>query len=138
MLCINDKELTVTEENIFVGPYIKNGVKGYFIEIQLRFVNEENIRGYLNLDVGYEKTNDIYLFTNRDYRGIPFMDEKTDILFEVFDTKSFYDTEIETPINISFKNINDNRFEVSFEVNDELINIKYHGKPNIIEKEYKE
>ncbi len=41
MLYINNKELNITKEEIFVEPFINNGIKGYCIEIQLSFTNEE-------------------------------------------------------------------------------------------------
>ena len=138
MLYINNKKLNITKEEIFVGPFINNGIKGYCIEIQLRFTNEDNVKGYLNLDAGFEKSKDINIFVNREFKGVPFTNGNTFFSFEVFDTENFYDSEIENPINLSLKNIKDNKFEVEFEVNDELIKIKYNGYLNIVEKEFDE
>lgn len=134
MLSIDNKRLKVTKQEIFVGNIINNGIKGYDAWITLEFINEDNVKGYLNLDVGYEKSNDINVFLNREYNGIPFFDDDQFIYFEVFDTEKFLDTEIESNIVIKFEDIKDNKVKVSFELNDELINIKYTGYLDIVNK----
>lgn len=134
MLSIDNKKLKVTKQEIFVGNIINNGIKGYDAWITLEFINEDNVKGYLNLDVGYEKSNDINVFLNREYNGIPFFDDDQFIYFEVFDTEKFLDTEIESNIVIKFEDIKDNKVKVSFELNDELINIKYTGYLGIVNK----
>lgn len=134
MLSIDNKRLKVTKQEIFVGNIINNGIKGYDAWITLEFINEDNVKGYLNLDVGYEKSNDINVFLNREYNGIPFFDDDQFIYFEVFDTEKFLDTEIESNIIIKFEDIKDNKVKVSFELNDELINIKYTGYLDIVNK----
>lgn len=134
MLSIDNKKLKVTKQEIFVGNIINNGIKGYDAWITLEFINEDNVKGYLNLDVGYEKSNDINVFLNREYNGIPFFDDDQFIYFEVFDTEKFLDTEIESNIIIKFEDIKDNKVRVSFELNDELIKIKYTGYLDIVNK----
>ncbi len=134
MLSIDNKKLKVTKQEIFVGNIINNGIKGYDAWITLEFINEDNVKGYLNLDVGYEKSNDINVFLNREYNGIPLFDDDQFIYFEVFDTEKFLDTEIESNIVIKFEDIKDNKVKVSFELNDELINIKYTGYLGIVNK----
>ena len=134
MLSIDNKKLKVTKQEIFVGNIINNGLDGYDVGLTLEFINEDNVKGYLNLDVGYEKSNDITVFLNREYNGIPFFDDDQFIYFEVFDTEKFLDTEIESNIVIKFEDIKDNKVKVSFELNDELINIKYTGYLDIVNK----
>lgn len=134
MLSIDNKRLKVTKQEIFVGNIINNGLDGYDVGLTLEFINEDNVKGYLNLDVGYEKSNDINVFLNREYNGIPFFDDDQFIYFEVFDTEKFLDTEIESNIIIKFEDIKDNKVKVSFELNDELINIKYTGYLGIVNK----
>lgn len=132
MLSIDNKKLKVTKQEIFVGNIINNGLDGYDVGLTLEFINEDNVKGYLNLDVGYEKSNDINVFLNREYNGIPFFDDDQFIYFEVFDTEKFLDTEIESNIIIKFEDIKDNKVKVSFELNDELIKIKYTGYLDIV------
>lgn len=134
MLSIDNKKLKVTKQEIFVGNIINNGLDGYDVGLTLEFINEDNVKGYLNLDVGYEKSNDINVFLNREYNGIPFFDDDQFIYFEVFDTEKFLDTEIESNIVIKFEDIKDNKVKVSFELNDELIKIKYTGYLDIVNK----
>lgn len=134
MLSIDNKKLEVTKQEIFVGNIINNGLDGYDVGLTLEFINEDNVKGYLNLDVGYEKSNDINVFLNREYNGIPFFDDDQFIYFEVFDTEKFLDTEIESNIIIKFEDIKDNKVRVSFELNDELIKIKYTGYLDIVNK----
>ena len=134
MLSIDNKKLKITKQEIFVGNIINNGLDGYDVGLTLEFINEDNVKGYLNLDVGYEKSNDINVFLNREYNGIPFFDDDQFIYFEVFDTEKFLDTEIESNIVIKFEDIKDNKVKVSFELNDELIKIKYTGYLGIVNK----
>ena len=61
---------------------------------------------------------------NKIYNEVPF---ENDIFFEIFDTEKFLDTEIESNIILKIKGIRDNKVETFFELNDELIKIKYSG-----------
>ncbi len=125
MLYIDNKNIEVLEQKIFVGPYTKNGIKGYNINIKLTFINIDNKeKGYINLDAGFEKDNNINCFLNKNYNGVPF---ENNIFFEVFDTEKFLDTEIESNIILKIKELKDNKIETFFELNDELIKIKYDG-----------
>lgn len=129
MLYIDNKNLEVTKQNIRVGNFINNGNEGYNINIQLSFINiDTNEKGYINLDAGFEKRNDIAAFTNREYNGIPFDSNNHQfIFFEVFDTEKFLDTEIKSKIILKIKNMFKDKIKVNFELNDELIKIKYDG-----------
>lgn len=132
MLYIDDKKLKITKQEIFVGSYILNNEKGYNVHIGIEFINiDNNEKGYINLDAGYEKTNDIKAFLNREYNGIPFENDNQHIYFETYDTEKFLDTEIEEKIIIKLKDIKDDKVEAYFELNDELIKIKYDGYLNI-------
>lgn len=86
----------------------------------------------MNLDAGFEKSNDIKVFLNREYNGIPFENDNQFIYFEVFDTEKFLDTEIESKIMIKFEDLKDNKVKVFFELNDELIKIEFDGYLDII------
>ncbi len=65
---------------------------------------------------------------NKNYNEVPF---ENDIFFEVFDTEKFLDTEIESNIILKIKEIKDNKVEIFFELNDELIKIRYSGFLNL-------
>lgn len=137
MLYIDDKNLEVTKQTISIGNYIKNGKKGYNINIYLAFINiatKEN--GYINLDVGFEKNNNIKNFLNKEYKGNTFQNSSDDVYLEVFDTEKFLDSEIESNITVKLKNKIDNKVNTYIEVNDELIKIKFLGLLNIEEKNY--
>lgn len=125
MLYIDNKNIKVIEQKIFVGKYIKNGNNGYSVNIHLSFTNNDTKeKGYINLSAGFAKEDNITYFLNREYNGIPFED---DIFFEVFDTEKFLDTEIKSNIVIKLKEIKDNKVNTYFEVNDELIKVKFDG-----------
>lgn len=134
MLYIDNKNLKITEQEIHVGRFTNNGDEGFNICIGLKFVNSDNTKGYLNLDVGFEKNNDINAFLNREYNGIPFESDNQFIYFEVFDTEKFLDTEIESKIIIRFEDIKDNKVKTFFELNDDLIKIKFDGYLDIISR----
>ena len=125
MLHIDNKNIEVIEQKIFVGTYTKNGTKGYNINIQLSFINDNNKeKGYINLDAGFEKNSNINNFLNKEYSEVPF---ENNIFFEIFDTEKFLDTEIESNIVLQLKEMHNNKVEAFFELNDELIKIKYNG-----------
>lgn len=132
MLYIDDKDLKITKQEIHIGKFINHGDEGFNICIGLKFVNNDNTNGYLNLDAGFEKTNDINVFLNKEYNGIPFENDNQFIYFEVFDTEKFLDTEIESKIIIRLEDIKDNKAKVFFELNDELIKIKFDGYLDVI------
>ena len=50
----------------------------------------------------------------------------------MFDTEKFLDTEIESKIIIRLEDIKDNKAKVFFELNDELIKIKFDGYLDVI------
>lgn len=133
MFYIDDRKLKITKQEIHVGRLINNRDEGYNICIKLEFINNDNKNGYLHLGAGFEKNNDINAFLNKEYNGIPFESNNNQIIFfEVFDTEKFLDTEIESKIIIKLKDIKDNKVEASFELNDELIKIKFDGYLDII------
>lgn len=132
MLNIDDKNLKIIKQEIHIGKFINNGDEGYNVCIGLKFINDDNVNGYLNLDAGFEKNNDINAFLNREFNGIPFENDNQFIYFEVFDTEKILDTEIESKIIIRLENIKNNKVKVFFELNDELIKIKFDGYLDII------
>ena len=132
MLNIDDKNLKVIKQEIFIGKFTNNGDEGYNVCIGLKFVSYDNVKGYLHLDAGFEKSNDINIFLNREYNGIPFEMDNQFIYFEVFDTEKFLDTEIESKIIIRFEDIKDKKVKTFFEINDDLIKIKFDGYLDII------
>lgn len=125
MLLIDGREFKVTEETTFIGNISYNKVSGYNIRFELRFIDGDK-KGYINLDTGFEKEKDTNLFLNREYSGLNF-DDYPFMYFEVFDTVKFLDSEIECEIRIKINDIKDGKIIVNFEVDDDLIKIKYDG-----------
>lgn len=135
MLIINNKKLEITKQIIYVGKFTLNGEKGYNICINIEFNNlDNNKHGYIDLNAGFDIKNDINVFINREYKGIPFSDDNNYIYFEVYDTDNFFDTEIESSIIINIKSIIQNKVETYFELNDNLIKLKFDGFLDIISK----
>lgn len=132
MLYIDDKKIEIISQEIFVGKFTNNGNIGYNINISLTFINSvTKEKGYINLDAGFEKDNSISSFLNREYVGLPFGHDNAFIFIEVFDTEKFLDTELESEIIVKINDIKNNKVKVFFEVNDELIKIKYDGYTDI-------
>lgn len=133
MLHIDRKEVQIIKQQIKIGNFTNNGVKGYDLIVHLEFNNDDKI-GYLNLSVGFESTNNISDFANKKYRGIPFSFNINNpiIALEIFDTEKFLDTEIESEVMLKLENISDNKIETVLEVNDELIKIKFQDYLDII------
>lgn len=130
MLLIDGREFKVTEETAFLGNISYNKVNGYNIRFELRFIDGEK-KGYINLDTGFEKEKDINLFLNKEYSGLNF-DGYPFIYFEVFDMMKFLDSEIECESRIKINDIKDGKINVNFEVDDDLIKIKYDGSLMVV------
>ena len=133
MLKINENKMNLLNQTLKIGRFTKNGIKGYDININLIFENN-NKKGYLNLSAGFENNNIITLFINKEYRGIPFDGNINNEInfFEIFDTEKFFDTEIENEIKLTIENIVDNRIKVIIVLNDDLIDISFNGFLDIV------
>lgn len=134
MLLIDGKEFNIVKSEVILGKFTVNGIPGYDVGIKLEFFNDSGEKGYINLDVGYELENDIIYFLNREYKGINLEGDNDYIMFEIFDTIKFLDSEIESEIVVSIKDMEDDSIYISFKVDDELIKVDYDGKIKFIEK----
>ena len=82
MFYIDDKNLKVFRQEIFVGKFINNGDNGSNICIKLEFINNQTMKkGYLYLNAGSEKNDDINVFVNKKYEGIPFSNDNAFLFF---------------------------------------------------------
>lgn len=116
MLEINGVKCEITSQKVFIGTFNKSGENGYNLCIQIEFYNSEI--GYINLDVGYEKENNINLFANKEYIN----DDCT--FYEIYDNW-LYGNGFNSIVKIN--DIKDNQVNVSFELSDELMSIKFNG-----------
>ena len=71
------------------------------------------------------------MFLNKEYSGLNF-DGYPSMYFEVFDMVKFLDSEIESEIRIKINDIKDGKINVNFEVDDDLIKIKYDGSLMVV------
>ena len=71
------------------------------------------------------------MFLNKEYSGLNF-DGYPFMCFEVFDMVKFLDSEIESEIRIKINDIKDGKINVNFEVDDDLIKIKYDGSLMVV------
>lgn len=68
MLKIDGKEMNIVNQYISVGEFTNNGEKGYNVNIQLQFTDNSK-SGYISLDVGFEKENDLKLFLIKNIKS---------------------------------------------------------------------
>lgn len=134
MLLVDDKEFNIIKSEITLDKLSVNGIPGYDVGININFLNDNGEKGYINLDVGYELEKDIIYFLNREYRGINLEGDNDHIMFEIFDTNKFLDSEIESEIVVNIKDMEDDDIYISFKVDDELIKVDYDGQIKFIEK----
>lgn len=132
MLIIDGKEYKINEEVAYVGKHICNNVKGYNINFEISF-NDGEDKGYLYLNVGFEKEKDINLFLNKKFTGFNF-GEYPFMFLEVCHTKKYLDSEIESEITVEIKDLTDEKIGVSINVDDDLIKIKYEENMKLIER----
>lgn len=134
MFKIDNEDYKINNKEIFIGKFKNNGIDGYNINIKLKFTSKDSVDGYLNIGAGFELSNDLSIFLNRVYEGIPYDNDKKYIYFECYDTKKFLDTEIEKNISIHIRDRKDNKVKVDFRLEDELINIEFDDYLDIIKK----
>lgn len=135
MLKINEKEYNVTLEEISVGRLTYNGVEGYHLKLYFEFLDENDTNGYIDLHCGYEAENDICYFLNRGFVGYNFESDEGHIWLEMFDTVNYYDSEIDEPIRVKVKDMEDDNIYVEINIDHELVKLSYEGKMNYIEVE---
>ncbi len=117
MLKINNIKCEITSKKVFIGTINKSGINGYNLGIQIEFINN-NHKGYISIDTGYEKDNNINSFIGKTY---------------INDIHTFYEIYDEYYIGegldsfIKIKEIKDNKINISFILKDELITIEYDG-----------
>ena len=135
MFNINNKNVKIVEQKIFIGNCKRGEITGYDICIELSFINlDSNEKGYMHVDTGFEKDNNVKAFLNKTYCGVPFVDVDPFIYFEIYDTEKFYDTEIESEITIKIGDVKDNKVLVYIELNDELVTLKFDDYLDLIER----
>lgn len=132
MLKINDAEYNnITKETFIFSNAIYNKTIGYIPFINIEFVND-NIKGYINIDLDFNTTVDINNYVNKTIVDNPCNDKPKIGVIEIFDTKMFYDF-IDSEVNISFKNILNNKIETKILINDENIKLEYNGYLEILD-----
>ena len=90
----------------------------------------DNIEGYFTLRFGFVEKNTDLLF-NREYIGNFFESVGENIVLEIFDTKQFVASEIESPITINLKN-NDNKIKTKIYVDDKYLKLIFDDELDFI------
>ena len=131
MLTINNREVDkITKKEIIIKRAKENSKNGYSLAILVNFLID-NIEGYFTIDFGFVEEDTNLLF-NRKYIGNFFGSVGEDIILEIFDTKQFIASEIESPITIDLKS-NDNKIVAKINVNDEYLKLTFDDELNFIE-----
>lgn len=121
MLIINNREVDqITKKQIKIENSKENSKNGFSLLIIVNFLID-NTEGYLTLRFGFVEKNSDSLF-NREYIGNFFGSVGENIVLEIFDTKQFIASEIESPIAINLKN-NDNRIKTKIYVDDKYLKL---------------
>ncbi len=121
MLIINNREVDqITKKQIKIENSEENSKNGFSLLIIVNFLID-NTEGYLTLRFGFVEKNSDSLF-NREYIGNFFGSVGENIVLEIFDTKQFIASEIESPIAINLKN-NDNRIKTKIYVDDKYLKL---------------
>ena len=121
MLIINNREVDqITKKQIKIENSEENSKNGFSLLIIVNFLID-NTEGYLTLRFGFVEKNSDSLF-NREYIGNFYGSVGENIVLEIFDTKQFIASEIESPIAINLKN-NDNRIKTKIYVDDKYLKL---------------
>lgn len=131
MLTINNREVDkITKKEIIIKRAKENSKNGYSLAILVNFLID-NIEGYFTIDFGFVEKDTDLLF-NRKYIGNFFGSVGEDIVLEIFDTKQYLDSEIESPISIDLKS-NDDKIVAKINVNDEYLKLTFDDELDFIE-----
>lgn len=121
MLIINNREVDqITKKQIKIENSKENSKNGFSLLIIVNFFID-NTEGYFTLRFGFVEKNSDSLF-NREYIGNFFGSVGENIVLEIFDTKQFIASEIESPITINLKN-NDNKIKTKIYVDDKYLKL---------------
>ena len=133
MIVIDNVEYEVLDKRLVVDPITVNGIDGYDVCLSLKFIDDNGVHGYFNFAAGYESSNDINKFLNRSYKGKNLENDGQNIWFEIFDTKKFLDSEIESDISLVIGDLVNDLIHVELSIDDENISVSYDDKVNYIE-----
>ncbi len=130
MLIINNREVDkITKKRIRIEKSEENSKSGFSLLIIVNFLID-NIEGYFTLRFGFVEKNTDLLF-NREYIGNFFESVGENIVLEIFDTKQFVASEIESPITINLKN-NDNKIKTKIYVDDKYLKLIFDDELDFI------
>ena len=130
MLIINNREVDkITKKQIRIEKSEENSKSGFSLLIIVNFLID-NIEGYFTLRFGFVEKNTDLLF-NREYIGNFFESVGENIVLEIFDTKQFVASEIESPITINLKN-NDNKIKTKIYVDDKYLKLIFDDELDFI------
>lgn len=129
MLKINNNECKILSSKIKYVASTYNTKKGYSILIALDF-ELNNVKGYVSFYVDFFDVKDFKIIENRKYIELPTELDSKITMIEIFDTKDFIDF-IDSEVNLEFGNIENNKIEMTLNINDELIKLEYKGQLDI-------
>lgn len=130
MLIINNREVDkITKKQIRIENSEENSKSGFSLLIIVNFLID-NIEGYFTLRFGFVEKNTDLLF-NREYIGNFFESVGENIVLEIFDTKQFVASEIESPITINLKN-NDNKIKTKIYIDDKYLKLIFDDELDFI------
>lgn len=130
MLIINNREVDkITKKQIRIEKSEENSKSGFSLLIIVNFLID-NIEGYFTLRFGFVEKNTDLLF-NREYIGNFFESVGENIVLEIFDTKQFVASEIESPITINLKN-NDNKIKTKIYIDDKYLKLIFDDELDFI------
>lgn len=130
MLIINNREVDkITKKQIKIENSKENSKNGFSLLIIVNFLID-NTEGYFTLRFGFVEKNSDSLF-NREYIGNFFGSVGENIVLEIFDTKQFIASEIESPITINLKN-NDNKIKTKIYVDDKYLKLIFDDELDFI------
>ena len=131
MLYINDKKYEILTNEIKYINSQYNKIKGYSILIDIN-INLNNKRGYINIWIDFFHNKDFNNILNKKYIELPTELNSKIFPIEIYDTENFIDF-IESEVEIMFGNITDNQIEITININDENIKLKYNGYLKLID-----
>lgn len=130
ILVINNLKYKVLDSEIKFVNAKYNSKKGYSLLVCIHIMLDD-IKGYINFYVDFFEEKNFKLIENKIYKELPTDFHSKISLFEIFDTKKYYDY-IDSIVTLNFGEIYDKNVLIDLIIDDENFKLKYKGNLTII------
>ena len=129
MLLINDENAEILESYFEISQ--KEFEEKYYGNLSVCF-KWHNKKGYFQFFIDNPPDNNAKYYTNKSYKCIPELNENSINDLEIYDTNNHYSLgDFNEEMTVSFGTIENNRINVTIQINEEYLSINLNDKVDI-------